>query len=560
MYNSYFGFSAAPFDNKLDQRFLFLGEDHGEVMSALLYFIREKKGLAMVCGDVGTGKTMLLHNFLDKLPAAVQPIVIANPLVDYQELLLYIAKTLEVAPKEETLLGLLDRVKEGLQAAQDQGKTFILIVDEAHLLSDASLEHIRLLSNIETSAGKLLQILLVGQYELSHRLNQPELRQLRQRINVNRFLSPLSAAETRQYVEHRLQKAGSRFDLCFAPESGTLIYKLTGGVPRRINHLCDTALLICMGEGSRQVNRKILKKAQEALETDRIFTARYSPAWRTLTSGRLGKVLVSVLAGVSLLALGMMLGSAGSREGTSQAFRKALPEAVKSSPSPASPTGLSPEGSAAPVPVSVTSVPAGAANPANNARSLPASLTPAKAGKKSEASVAAEAPGVKVSAPAPGEERASPSQGKAAVAAASEVPASRPLQVEVKENDTLTRLAGRWFPGQVALGMTALLLANPQNLNQDMILPGQKLNLPVIEPSSQTIKLKEGIFYAFYGQYYSTQALQKTISELTRQSVRYTVLNTENSEGGASRRVIIGAYETQEDLEQALLRLKDESG
>ena len=184
----------------------------------------------------------------------------------------------------------------------------------------------------------------------------------------------------------------------------------------------------------------------------------------------------------------------------------------------------------------------------------------AKAGEKSAVSVVADAPGVKVLAPAPGEERASHPQGKEAVAAASEVPAPRLRQVEVQENDTLTGIAGRCFPGHGTLGLVALLLANPQNLNQDMIFPGQKLNLPEIDPSSQTIKLKEGLFYAFYGQCSSTQAMQKAISELTRQSVRYTILSTEKSDGGSSRRVIIGAYETEEDLEKALLRLEDESG
>ena len=178
--------------------------------------------------------------------------------------------------REETLLELLDRIKETLNAANDQGETFLLIIDEAHLLPDASLEHIRLLFNIETPECKLLQILLAGQNELSHRLNLPKFRALRQRINVNRFLSPLSALETVQYVEHRLEKAGSRFDRCFAPGCKKLIWKLTAGVPRRINHLCDTALLICLSKGLTRVNPETLKKAQDALKTDQIFTTRFS--------------------------------------------------------------------------------------------------------------------------------------------------------------------------------------------------------------------------------------------------------------------------------------------
>ena len=308
MYSSYFGFITPPFENKLDQRFLFLGPDHEEVLAALHYFIREKKGLAMVCGDVGTGKTMLLHGFLAKLPASVHPIVISNPLVDHRELLDYIASSLGLPRREETLLELLDRIKETLNAANDQGETFLLIIDEAHLLPDASLEHIRLLFNIETPECKLLQILIAGQNELSHRLNLPKFRALRQRINVNRFLSPLSAPETVQYVEHRLEKAGSRFDRCFAPGCEKLLWKLTAGVPRRINHLCDTALLICLTKGLKQINPKTLKKAQDALKTDQICTTRFSFLPRTLSFGRLRKFLIPAMACLLLIAFWGMLG------------------------------------------------------------------------------------------------------------------------------------------------------------------------------------------------------------------------------------------------------------
>ena len=122
MYNSLFGFVEAPFENKLDQRFLFLGRDHGEVLAALLYFSREKKGLAMICGDVGTGKTMLLNGFLSKLPDSVQPIVISNPLVNYRELLIYIASALAIPRRDETLLELLDHISETLDTARNRGK------------------------------------------------------------------------------------------------------------------------------------------------------------------------------------------------------------------------------------------------------------------------------------------------------------------------------------------------------------------------------------------------------------------------------------------------------
>ena len=275
MYNPYFGFSGSPFENTLDQRFLFLGEEHQEVLAALLYFIETKKGFALVCGDVGTGKTMLLNSLLEQLPETVSPVLIANPYVSSQELLLYLAYALGIkATGAEKVLELTDAVKNALLEAKSRDRHLILIVDEAHLLSDQALEEIRLLSNIETPAQKLLQILLVGQYELSHNLDRPEMRHLRQRINVNRFLAHLNPADTITYIDHRLHQVGSSFASVFEGNCRRLIFKLTRGVPRSLNQLCDNALLICMAEGRRQVNRRTLKQAHEALQADRLSTPK----------------------------------------------------------------------------------------------------------------------------------------------------------------------------------------------------------------------------------------------------------------------------------------------
>ncbi|MDP2045657.1 MAG: AAA family ATPase, partial [Deltaproteobacteria bacterium] len=512
MYSSYFGFITPPFENKLDQRFLFLGPGHEEVLAALHYFIREKKGMAMVCGDVGTGKTMLLHGFLSKLPASVHPIVISNPLVDHRELLDYIASSLGLPRRGETQLELLDRIKETLKAANDQGETFLLIIDEAHLLPDASLEHIRLLFNIETPECKLLQILIAGQNELSHRLNLPKFRALRQRINVNRFLSPLSAPETVQYVEHRLEKAGSRFDRCFAPGCGKLLWKLTAGVPRRINHLCDTALLICLTQGLTRITPQTLKKAQDALKTDQICTTRFSFLPRTLSFGRLGKLWIPATACLLLIAFWGIWGSAKFQGGIGQLFEKVWSGAAGSVQAQVSPTAASRQGSPAAAateapdqtspPAILAAPPSGpAVRPSALAQGAPDQLSPPQpeeippppipaalpieAETKAPALGAEEAPGVKIMKPAPiGQGAPIPPESpqKTADQASSRGQASRPWQVEVKDNDNLTLIAQRWYPQQMKLGLVALLMANPQNLNANLIIVGQKLSLPRIDP------------------------------------------------------------------------------
>ena len=232
MYESYFRFSEFPFENNLDYRFLFISDDHKEVLAALSYFIKTKKGFAIVCGDVGTGKTMLINSFIETLPEYVQPIIVANPYVSSLDLLSYIAKILNIEVEEKDgILELTDVVKVLLKKAKSLNKQFVLIIDEAHLLSDQALEEIRLLSNIETKDQKLLQILLVGQYELSYKLDRPEMRHLRQRININRFLSPMTSLETKQYIDHRLRQVGSSFPTIFEDNCDQAIYKMTEGFP-----------------------------------------------------------------------------------------------------------------------------------------------------------------------------------------------------------------------------------------------------------------------------------------------------------------------------------------
>jgi general secretion pathway protein A len=302
MYNNYFGFSDSPFENNLDQRFLFFSAGHKEVAAALFYFIKWKKGFALVCGDVGTGKTMLINFLLSKLPDSVHPIMITNPDVGYIEILRYVAGILKIDARGKGGLDLGDLVKAALVEASRKGERFVLIIDEAHLLPDESIEHIRLLSNIEIQERKLFQILLLGQYELSYKLNRPEMRQFRQRININRFLAPMDAAETIQYIDHRLKMAGASFDACFEPHCRPLIFKMTKGVPRSINQLCDSALLVCMTEKLQKVNRKVLKKADAALRSDILFTPRShagsaSLFWKTI------RPLAAFGAGAMILAL-----------------------------------------------------------------------------------------------------------------------------------------------------------------------------------------------------------------------------------------------------------------
>ncbi|MFZ5447025.1 MAG: ExeA family protein [Thermodesulfobacteriota bacterium] len=303
-----------------------------------MYFVKAKKSFALVCGDVGTGKTMLINYFLSRLPGSIEPVIISNPFVNSQDLLIYLARKLNIkSGGNGGVLDLMDKVKDALIAAIDQHRQLILIVDEAHLLSDQALEEIRLLSNLETPEQKLLQILLVGQYELSYKLDRPEMRHLRQRINVNRFLSHMNSQETILYIDHRLKQVRSSFASVFEPKCQDLIFRLTGGVPRRVNQICDNALLIAMAEGASKVTPKILKKAEEAAQTDLIFTPKstkagvgYFKRFFGLRSAITSILAILVLGITALLGIIALNGGFLGKKGTHVSYQNS--ELIQTSP------------------------------------------------------------------------------------------------------------------------------------------------------------------------------------------------------------------------------------
>lgn len=489
MYNTYFNFFRSPFENVLDQRFLFRSESHGEAIAALLYFIREKKGFALVCGDVGTGKTMIVHHVLGKLPRSVQPILIPYPDVEYIELLRYIARVLKIDPEGRDLLELTDRVKTVLAKASLDGKQVVLIVDEAHLLSTSSLEHIRLLSNLEGAEGKLLQILLIGQNELSHKLRGRQMRQLRQRINVNRFLSPLSISETIQYVDHRLRTVGSSFGKCFAPDSRRLIHALSGGVPRSINLLCDTALLICMTQRSEKVTGRILKKAHDALHSDIILApAGQEKSKRSFGIGRFDVALAGGLLLVLSLALGV-LGYRGNPGGHSKEWnhgpdsRKAVDTRVARPLPP--PSGAKSE--------DIPPLPGAAEKNLSSIASAPEEQPPARPApeaatvlfEKGEPASGDADQNDRANAPSPGTDETRTNDQvparDAALSSKAELDISgspRITHIKVKQGETLGSIAERWFPGNTRLGQKLILMANPKIIHKDRILAGQILKIP----------------------------------------------------------------------------------
>lgn len=244
MYNEYYGLVRAPFEMTPDPSFLYLGEAHREGLATLVYAVNSGKGFVMLTGEVGTGKTTLLHALLAQLDTKTNSAFIFNPRLDPLGFFRVLFDELDVGPpcdsKAEYLLALNHYLIEKLAA----NERVLLIVDEAQNLSTEMLEEIRLLSNLETPTSKLIQIMLVGQPELQELIDQPELRQLRQRISLRHHLRPFDESEISEYVNGRLQKAGYTGRGIFKKKALKELFRISEGTPRLINNLCDGALLL----------------------------------------------------------------------------------------------------------------------------------------------------------------------------------------------------------------------------------------------------------------------------------------------------------------------------
>ena len=264
MYKEFYGFKEMPFNITPDPKFLFLSPTHQDALQHLRYGIEEKKGFIVLTGEVGCGKTTLCRKLLEELPADhYETALILNPRLNEAQMLRAILSELGASAEAVEKADLLDQLNKVLLKRIAEGKNIVLIIDESQNLTFGVLEHIRLLSNLETDKQKLLQILLLGQPELKEKLKQKRLRQLRQRILVHYDLKPLDLDETIAYIQHRLSAAGGQGRPQFTPRACRSIQRISGGVPRIINNLCDKALLSSYIRGKDKVNWWDVRRAQK---------------------------------------------------------------------------------------------------------------------------------------------------------------------------------------------------------------------------------------------------------------------------------------------------------
>lgn len=267
MYCQFYELKERPFNVTADPAFFFLSKKHKEALSHLLYGVRQRKGIIVITGEIGTGKTTLCRFFINQLEKNVKTAFILNPHFSEIQLLEAIIKDLGISTKEKSRFSFVWELNRFLLIESERGNNVVLIIDEAQNLKPHALEHIRLLSNLETDKDKLLQIVLVGQPELNRRLNLVELRQLQQRIAARYHITPLEKDEIEDYINHRLNIAGSINRIKFTDEAIQVISEFSGGVPRLINIICDRALLAGFIDEVNTINLHLINKCVEELDS-----------------------------------------------------------------------------------------------------------------------------------------------------------------------------------------------------------------------------------------------------------------------------------------------------
>jgi len=520
MYLDHFGLDEPPFRITPHTDFFFAGANRGATLEALLYAITHDEGIIKVSGEVGSGKTMLCRVLMERLPQHVQTILLSNPALSRDEIIYAIAEELDLRPQSDRLSLLLLKLQEHLITLYGDNQRVVLLIDEAHAMPQETLEQIRLLSNLESSHSKLLQIVLFGQPELDEHLNMPHMRQLKERITQSFRLEPLLRADIEAYLDFRMRAAGYRGPKLFAPDAVRRIVKASEGLTRRVNILADKSLLAAFADNDHGITARHVNRAIRDSEF-------HHPS---VSKAKIGLAAGGVAAGLALgLGLHYLLAPATLAPPAAPAQAapvSALPAAALVPPAP-----VATAPSAATAPAQAGTVPtatAASAAPALNQGNAPAPgmtpMAPAPAIPVTAARPAAPAAAINATPPA-----APPASVSAAAAAATEanlaagakpgskdyVPPTPPVGKLTRQRFTATQEWLKTAPGDHY--SIQLLTAGMRDLHriEEMLAraPARNLNLPDFYVYS--VKIDDQQHYRLaYGLYPSLSEVNEGIRNM----------------------------------------------
>lgn len=296
MYNDFYRFSKEPFNITPDPAFLYMSPTHQEALAMIAYGIENRKAFILVTGEVGTGKTSVLRAFLQDLKRDnIRYIYIINPNITFREFLEKIFRELELDTGGLTTTQLVEKLQRVLVDEYVEGRNFVVVIDEAQNMPVETLESMRLLSNLETSTYKLIQIVFAAPPEFEAILDHPRLKSLKQRIAVRARIQALSAEESEEYIRHRLTVVSTGAEPAFTKRAVKMIAAAAGGIPRVINILCDNALISGMGYREKPVDAKIVREVIAEYRAAIKPKGKRSPRWAPVAAGLVALLLVVLL-------------------------------------------------------------------------------------------------------------------------------------------------------------------------------------------------------------------------------------------------------------------------
>ena len=552
MYTKYYGLTSKPFENTPDPLFLFMSNKHREVLASLTYGINSAKGFILIAGDIGTGKTTLIHVLLKEINPDFIVINIINHRAAFDDMLYHLAKKIGVSYKGKDKIDLVEDIRNKLEKLDQDGRRAVLIIDEAHLIPDESLEDIRLLSNIESEKRKLIQIVLVGQNELYNKLQKEALRPLKQRIVINRHLEPLDKKETRDYIKHRLNVAGRRSQL-FDQKALSKIWEKSRGIPRVINQICDNAMLIGYALEADTIGRKIIKEVIKDMESGH----RHKKPEIKIYISRFKWLGATVSAALLVILLTRYAGNKTYYQQELEPVKKSFSSNKNDSTMPleAEVTILKeikePETKKNQTPIQenedISDI-----NESNYVKEQKIEATELSTTEESD-KVLTNNDIVEISEERTNLNRQPLSKPINEIDAERDDPEDN--RKKVQANEWLIKIA-RIEYGVVNNTIIDLIhMANPGIKNVDRIYAGRQIILPHIEKKDLIVKDEDGNFHIHYASFYNFGQAQKSVQELINDKKEAFMIPSKQGDNLVYR-VYIGIFKSQDDAESSLNDLK----
>ncbi len=520
-YTQYYGFSRMPFGEDADREALFPSETHKEALASVLYGIRERKGYTVIFGDRGMGKTHLARQAMNRLDEGTRAVLIEAAHDRYYMLLKELTGKLGIRTAESSKGPLLHELYEFLIRCLEKGENVVLFLDDAHRMKDEIVEELRLMSNLETSRTKLIQIVILAEPELDRRLGAKHLRQIRQRIQIVHRLVPLGPDESRQYIEYRLSRVGGAAGI-FTPEAMAALCKAAGGIPGNLDALCDGALALGAERSENPVSARTVRDAQRsAAPLARPATpsaAAASPAGPVLRSPWLYAALAAAAA---FVMLGGWYYYAKETAGVAQWG------AVVTTPT------------APKAPAAVSAVKAQAPAPA------------AKVQARVEAPVTATA--AKGPAPVPA---VPPAPAKVPVAQEPDDGGTPLKTVVVPEGATLSSIATRQYGSADATALDRILEANPEISDVDLILTGSEIVLPQAAGKARITRRPDGSFGVHVATFMTHREAKDFVAEIGPDPGKIEIVKRHVGPDKNWYRVVAGPFGSRDEARAALEALE----